>query len=263
MFNAVKEFVFVLFQWRVWGSLGVIQVHRQHSRALIGPVWTIFQAAAWIGLIAIVFTPLFKDDFPEYLSYVAIAVIAYNIAAHVLGSSSDAIVRHYALVWNTPIRIMLLPMMTISSGAYKALLQLPVLLIALAIEGDVNLAQAWLLVPTTLIFLIFLIFLIGTSFLFSVLGAFSGDFRFAVQISMRFLFFATPIFWIVPETASMRRYLAVSNPLTHFLDAYRAALLGFEYALVNLGWLAIFSVSLFLLSIYLFEKVKTRMLVAI
>ena len=230
MFNAVKEFVFVLFQWRVWGSLGVIQVHRQHSRALIGPVWTIFQAAAWIGLIAIVFTPLFKDDFPEYLSYVAIAVIAYNIAAHVLGSSSDAIVRHYALVWNTPIRIMLLPMMTISSGAYKALLQLPVLLIA---------------------------------FLFSVLGAFSGDFRFAVQISMRFLFFATPIFWIVPETASMRRYLAVSNPLTHFLDAYRAALLGFEYALVNLGWLAIFSVSLFLLSIYLFEKVKTRMLVAI
>jgi len=211
MFNAVKEFVFVLFQWRVWGSLGVIQVPRQHSRALIGPVWTIFQAAAWIGLIAIVFTPLFKDDFPEYLSYVAIAVIAYNIAANVLGSSSDAIVRHYALVWNTPIRIMLLPMMTISSGAYKALLH----------------------------------------------------FRFAVQISMRFLFFATPIFWIVPETASMRRYLAVSNPLTHFLDAYRAALLGFEYALVNLGWLAIFSVSLFLLSIYLFEKVKTRMLVAI
>jgi ABC-type polysaccharide/polyol phosphate export permease len=237
--NGIADAATAIARWRVWLYLGLVDINRTYTRAEIGLAWVILQAAAWVTLIAIVFNPIFVDDFPEYLSYVAIAVVAYNTAAHIFSSSADAFLRHRGTILNIPAPMLLFPLRTCVSGFYVGLLQAPVAIFVVWFQGSAQLdSLIWLFLAIPC----FLVFLVGISICFAYIGAFSGDFRFLVQISMRFLFFATPIFWVMPEEPGLRRLLGELNPLTHFLEMFRGGVLGYAPSTLNLTVVACASV---------------------
>ncbi len=258
--HGLSDAVTAFARWRVWLYLGLVDVNRTYTRAEIGLAWVMLQAAAWVALIAIVFNPIFVEEFPFYLSYVAIGVVAYNTASHIIASSSEAFLKHRATILNIPAPMLLFPLRTCVSGFYVGLLQAPVAVAVVWYQGSLQLdGLIWLAVAVPA----FMVFLVGISICFAYIGAFSGDFRFLVQISMRFLFFATPIFWVMPESPGLRRLLGEVNPLTHFLELFRGGIMGYAPSALNLTVVACASVGALVLGVlfhFLLTNRTARML---
>lgn len=214
----------VLGRWRSWLYLGMIDVNRQYRRSVLGIVWVVLQPIAWLLLIWTVFNPVFATTFPNYLSYVAVAVILYNAAAHAIGSASDTFLRYRNILLNIPIAPLNLILRAVVSSLYIFTIQLPVAISVIVLQNSFDPSG---LIWAAVSLVLFIIFIISVSVIFAVLGALSGDFRFLIQTSMRFLFFATPIFWLIPTEESLRKLLAVGNPLTHYMSLMRQTVEGY------------------------------------
>src|SRR5690606_23334383 len=101
----------------------------------------------------------------------------------------------------------------------------PVVVIALVMHGDVSVPGLLFAVPTLL--LIYLnAFWIGVSF--ALVGARFPDLGQVLANVSIFMFLLTPIIWMADSVppGSLRAKLMVLNPLFHFVELFRAPILG-------------------------------------
>lgn len=234
-----REHDLVLHRWRGWLYLGVADVNRQYRRTVFGMIWLMAQPVAWLTIIWAVFNPVFAPEFPHYLSYVAIGIVTYNAIGQTFASAPDTFIRHRNVLLNLPISPFDLVLRSVTSAIYTLAVQSPIAVAVLIWQGSLDLDG----LPTALTgFALLIVFIIAITVIFAVIGTFSGDFRFLVQTSMRFLFFATPIFWLIPEEPGLRQLLAGVNPVTHYISMIRQLVEGYETPfdslLFTLGWSA-------------------------
>ena len=80
---------------------------------------------------------------------------------------------------------------------------------------------------------IYLINAISLQYIFGYLSARFRDVEHLVTALLRILFFMTPILWLYEDLTDFRRVVADLNPLTHFVEIFRAPLLGEAPSLMN------------------------------
>jgi lipopolysaccharide transport system permease protein len=109
------------------------------------------------------------------------------------------------------------------------------------------------------IFFFFFLFVLGASFILSILGAYIIDFNNIWNVAGRFLFFATPIFYLIPRQTWL---FAVSrfNPLYHYISISRDIIVYNTFP-VFYGMLlvAVVSVCFFVVGLFVFEKNKSKL----
>ncbi|HRY36599.1 MAG TPA: ABC transporter permease [Candidatus Magasanikbacteria bacterium] len=104
------------------------------------------------------------------------------------------------------------------------------------------------------VFLLFFIFILGTSFILATLGVYITDLSNVWAIISRILFFATPIFYIVPN-----KILFLANPLVVFLEISRNLVIYHHFPEPIFIFLAfIYAIIAFVVGLFLFEKFKTK-----
>lgn len=220
-----------------WWRLGWSDFLYRHRGTALGPFWQTAHAGLWALGLALIFSHSEASE-QNYVAYVSVGVVFWNYMQMAVTTGATTFTRYASQILNirTPLSMQVLRVMSqnLSRLIFQSLLCLAVLV---AYPGLVNLNILWLI--PAVVALIFTSAWVGLAF--GVLGARFADVDHIVTASMRFLFFATPVFW-VPGESSMRQALSLFNPFAHYLEVLRAPLLGQEPSL--LSWSVVIVVSL-------------------
>ena len=206
----------------LWVTLGWYDFELQYRRAFIGPLWEVIIVGVWVAGLGLLFGRLLGHDQGDYLVYMASGVVVWQYMSSTLTTGANVFVVNSRQIVsiNNPLYTYVLRnvvehlvKLSIHSLVFVAVMiitRTPVkAVMLLAIPGLV------VLVVTTL-WAVPLLGFIGTRF---------RDFTHLLRAGMRFLFFATPVFWYA-DGLNDRAYLASYNPFTHFLEIVRAPLIG-------------------------------------
>ena len=213
----------------LWVTLGWYDFALQYRRAFIGPLWEVIIVAVWVGGLGLLFGRLLGHDQSGYLVYMTSGVVLWQYMSSTLTTGANVFVANSRQIVsiNNPLYTYVLRNVvehlvkfSIHSLVFIAVMILtrtpakPAML--LAVPGFA------ILVVTTLWALPLLGF-IGTRF---------RDFTHLIRAGMRFLFFATPVFWYT-DGLDDRAFLADYNLFTHFLEIVRGPLIGESASLTS------------------------------
>lgn len=226
------------FRWQTWTGLGWSDFWIAHRRAILGPLWQIVQVGVWVVGLSVIFRQVLADSYADYLAYVALGVIFWNFMANSLTTGIQSFRQSAELIRNVNNPILIYPLRLLINNLSKFAFQFIVFFLVLPWTSVAPCAETMLVVPGLLLLMITVVWSTSLS---ALIGVRFRDAQFALQAVMRFLFFATPVFWL-PSGLGQREYFATLNPFTHYLEVVRAPLLGQAPSLT--AWIVVTTITL-------------------
>ena len=104
----------------------------------------------------------------------------------------------------------------------------------------------------------FILFITGVSFILSTIGVYINDLKNAWKVITRLLFFATPLFYIIPKEGLLYK-INLFNPLFYFIGIARELIIYHkipEYWMISV--MIGFSIVFFILGFFIFNKYKNN-----
>ncbi len=206
----------------LWATPGWFDFILAYRRTLLGPFWETVAMALWVGGLGVVFSYSLGAGDTQYLAYVSVGVVVWFYMSSLATTSANLFRSKDSLILSTNNPSYTYVLRHIVASMARALWHVPVLVAVLAMSAWPSPLQMMLSVLggagilLTSLWVAALIGLAGTRF---------ADAHHGLSLAMRFLFFATPVFWRA-DALGGRSMIAKANPFTHFLDVVRAPLLG-------------------------------------
>ena len=220
-----------------WMVLGWHDFMLQHRRTIIGPFWQSIQIAVWVVGLTAIFGREMEDNIFKYMVYVSAGVVLWNFITSAVAGSSGVFLGNSGLIKGLNLPLSLHPLRFIFKHLARITFQLPVLFIVLPFGGNIWGPQLLWLIPALFLFVFTGLWV---TLLLAILGARFRDLPLLIKTVMRFLFFASPVFWV--PTEGIRMTLALINPFAHFMAIVREPLLGHAPTLLN--WVVVLGISL-------------------
>lgn len=196
----------------------------KYVKNIFGLSWAILEPMAMMVILWFIFTFVRtgrNTDVPFAL-FLLTGLIAYDFINKSLNSATRSISAYGFLINKVNFRSAFIPIVKILSEVYLHIIILGIVGIILILNG-IPVRLSWLQV----IYYLFsaIMFLIGLTWLTSSISLFFPDINYIITITMRVLFFFTPIFWdasMVPEEFMIYFKL---NPMYYIVSGYRDAFL--------------------------------------
>lgn len=193
----------------------------KYANSLLGAIWAFMIPLVTIAVLWYVFelglrsAPI--DNTPFMLFYIP-AFIAWNFFSEAFSSSCGCLREYSYVVKKMKFQVELLPIIKILSALYIHLFFICFVFAVFFVYGrkpDVyNFQVLYYLVCL-------LVLLVGLSFLFSSLAAFSGDVSNFISVILQVGFWATPIIWSADSMPPKVQAFLKLNPLFYICNGYR------------------------------------------
>ena len=240
-----------LVTWPLWMRVAQQDIALRYKRSIIGPFWISLSLAAMIVGMSLLYSQIFKQDFKEYLIYLAVGLLCWNYLSAMINESCGV------LIDDTYLRA--LPVSVVGLAG-RAMMRNGIifghnLLTVLAMLLIFQAPFTWEALHAISGLVVYAI--VGV-LLGAILGPVCLRFRDLAQVIsniLAILFFLTPIIW-KPEQVAGRLALVELNPLFHLIELVRAPLLGKAVPLQS--WLFVLATLGVLLLAALFVLSLTR-----
>lgn len=217
----LSDFASVFRMFNTWIALSFQDVYMRYRRSVIGPFWISISQGITIFAAAILYSQIFKIPFKEFLSYVAVGVLAWNALAQLIIDSSNHIIESEGLIKSLPIRIPVLAARLAFRNFIIIIHNVFFFAIILVFFGvKFSYVSIWALaaIPAYLILGFFIAIAIGP------ISARYRDLALIIQNAIQFAFFLTPILWRADQLPE-RAIFVHANPFYHAIEIARAPLL--------------------------------------
>src|SRR5262245_15422534 len=94
----VKDLRDALQRWRLWITLGWLDVKQRYRRAVLGPCWITISMAVLVLALGTIYAGLFKQDVHSFLPYLAAGFIVWNFCTAAINESTTAFVQAEGLI---------------------------------------------------------------------------------------------------------------------------------------------------------------------
>ena len=220
--SGVDDIVRSFARTPLWITLGRYDFELQYRRAFIGPLWEIIIIGVWVAGLGLLFGRLLGHDQGDYLVYMASGVVLWQYVSSTLTTGANVFVVNSRQIVSINNPLFTYVLRNVVEHLIKLSLHSLVFIAVMVITGTPAKPVMLLAVPG-------LVTLVATTLwavpLLGFIGTRYRDFTHLLRAVMRFLFFATPVFWYV-DGLNDRAYLANYNPFTHFIEIVRAPLIG-------------------------------------
>lgn len=196
-----------------------------YAENIFGLMWALIEPLAMMVILWLVFSYLrtgrSSGDVP-FAIYLLCGIMAYDFFNKGINKGAKSIKGYSFLVKTVNFRIAVIPIIIISSELIIHLIVMGLLVIILILNS---------IYPTFLWFQVFYymfaqyILLIGLSWLTASIMPFFPDVSYIITITMRVLFFLTPIFWQIDLLPENIRKIVRLNPLVYTVSGYRDSFL--------------------------------------
>ncbi|MFC9893070.1 ABC transporter permease [Nocardia sp. NPDC127579] len=229
--RAFQDFRQGFSQRELWLSLGWQDIKQRYRRSVLGPFWITISTAVQAAAIGFLYATLFAQPLREYLPYVTVGIIVWNVIEASILEGSDVFIANEGLIKQLPsalsVHVYRLVWRQFLFFAHNAAIYL-VLLLAFGVWRELDLSVLLAIPAIALLFL-------NAAWVTIVFGIFSTRYRDIAPILgslTRMLFVLTPVMWsakVLHEQGGSvgdRARLVELVPTYHYLEIVRAPLLG-------------------------------------
>ena len=206
-----------------WLIMALLDIKIRYRRSVIGPFWITLSVAIFVSALAVVYSSLFKVELKEYMPFITIGMIIWTYISVVILEGCSAYVDAQMIISNTNIPLITFVLRVIVRNSIVFAHNLIVLIVVIW-AFDVQLTLVTLLSLIGL--LVILLNSIWVAIFFSILATRYRDIQPLITSILQVLFLITPIFWSVEMLSEERDILANANVLYHFVEIFRAPILG-------------------------------------
>lgn len=253
----ISEFVRIdlapaLRNWRIYWSLSAREIKAAYRRSYLGMFWIAGSMTITVLALSVIYTFLFPTSLEEYLPFIAVSYVTWNLIGLSLTSSCNVMIKNAGYITQ---RAMPLTYFVMSNSITNLFIFanhfLIVIIVSLIFIDDFNFSILTIPVGLLIIF--------WTSIVISyTLASLTCRFRDIAQIInslTQLAFFVTPVLW-KPEYLSGRYFIAFWNPFYHYLELIRSPLIDQKVA-VN-SYLITISITIFLSCVGLLVISRTK-----
>ena len=232
----------------------------RYSTSALGYLWSILDPLVMAGIYWFVFTVIFDRSIAgedPYIVFMLIALLPWTWFNGAVSDSTRAFIRGAKLIRSTKIPRTIWVASIVCSKGIEFVASLPVLAIfAIATHAVLH----WEAVYFVLGLLIQFVLTLGVSLIVAPLVVFFRDMERAVKLSLRFLFYASPVIYGVQALPDNLSVFAAFNPLTGIFSLYRGAFFPDQLSLFNALVAAGMSILILVVGLYVFKRSERAVL---
>jgi lipopolysaccharide transport system permease protein len=236
----------VIFAWR--------DLKVRYRQTVLGVVWVIGQPL--LGMI--IFTFLFNrvariETALPYSVFVLSGLLIWNFFSGVVQHAGNSLIGSAFLISKVYFPRLAVPLSTVAVQLVDLGVS-GVLLAALMVWYRVTPALSVLLLPLAI--LLALVFALGLGLWISALNVQYRDVRVVIPFVLQLAMYATPVVYPLERLPEKYRNLAVLNPLTGMVEAFRAALFGTPVAWQPVAVSAFVALAVLVSGLFYFRRME-------
>jgi lipopolysaccharide transport system permease protein len=220
--TAVEDLSRALSSWRLWTSLGLMDVRQRNSRSKVGMLWIPILTSIYVACLSFIFSQLNQQSLAEFTIYLAAGYIMWQFMSEVVNDGTNVFSMSSRLMLNSlqPRCLFIFRSMTknLIILGLNAIVLLGVYLLTATLPS-------WPILLTLVSVPVVILVTPGVMLLVGLLSLRFPDLKVLIAFAMRLLFFVTPIMWH-PDRLGSSGWIGDVNPLYHILEIVRAPLLG-------------------------------------
>jgi ABC-2 type transport system permease protein len=194
----------------------------RYSTSALGYLWSILDPLVMAGIYWFVFTQVFSRSVGEdpYIVYLLLGLLPWMWFNGAMSDCTRAFLKDSRLVRSTKIpRTIWVNRLVLSKGL-EFLFSIPVLALFAILNGA---TLHWEAVYWLLAIVLQLVLTVGLGLIVAPLVVFFRDMDRAVKLTLRFMFYATPIIYSLENLPEEFQPLFAFNPMAGIISLYRAA----------------------------------------
>ena len=208
-----------------WALSAWLDVLVKARRSKLGFLWLLAPSVVYVFVLGGFLRGTHSHPLNDFLAHIALGSMAFRSLISVVMGSANVFNSNSSFIYDGRVRLTDYLMKALGRAFFDSTMYLPVVAIALAMYPDVRLSGL-LLAPFTML----LIYLnaLWLSVLFSLAGARFPDVNELLGTISMVLSLLTPIVWY-PESmpsGSLRGLLMRFNPFYHYVEVFRAPIMG-------------------------------------
>jgi lipopolysaccharide transport system permease protein len=198
-----------------------IKLRYQHS--ILGVIWAILNPLAYMFAFTLIRGAL-KMSIENYALFALSGIVAWNWFQEGLMLATNSITNNRELVTQPNFPLSLLPLVGVLTALVDFMVALPLLFLFIGVEG---MSSNLLAIPLVMVPHFFII--LGVGFVLAALNVTYRDINHLLGVSLRLLFFLTPIFYDANSISGKLKLFFYVNPMVYIIDAYRSILIDGEF----------------------------------
>jgi lipopolysaccharide transport system permease protein len=204
----------------ILGEMVRANIKASDYHSLLGGMWSLVGTAAMLAALYLVFSRQFGQGLRSYPLYLLVGIILVNFFITATSTLLKVLIFNRDIALNSTIPRENLVLATISINAWKLGIELLLCTIVSLAQGLYGWKSVLFFLP---LLAAFLALVLGIGLALSLLYCFARDVEHVWAIFSRLFLFVTPVFYTVETLSpSMRALILWLNPLTPFLEAFRA-----------------------------------------
>lgn len=220
---ATKDLIEGLRRWRLWISLGWLDVKQRYRRAVLGPFWITISMSVLVLTLGTVYAGIFRQNVHSFLPYLAGGFIVWNFCTATINESTTAFIQAEGLIKQGGIPICLHIFRTIFRNFIINAHNLSVMVLLYFWHPALLNWHLLAIVPGLALMLVNFAWM---SLIIAVLCTRFRDLPPIVQNILQILFFVTPVMYRPASLPSRLSFVVDLNPFYYLIEAVRAPMLG-------------------------------------
>lgn len=189
---------------------------------MIGPLWIMLSFGVFVGGLGLLWSRVLNSPVSTLVPHVALGMIVFVFLTGSVIDGARAITSGGRIALQNRLPIVLLASAAVVKQMTIAAYSVPVVILALILfPPAVDLGALASFAGVALV----TAFAAGCALLLSLICVYARDLTELLTASMRFMFFLTPVIWIVEDRPSLRP-VVVLNPFHHAINVVRGPITG-------------------------------------
>lgn len=209
-------------QWRLALALAWLDLRNRYRGSVLGPLWLTLSTGVMLGSLGFLYSALFKIPLAEYLPWLAVSLIVWNVIGQVVNEACTSLTSAEGIVRQMPLPFTVHALRCVLRNALVAAHNLPLILVVCLLFWMLPGWEGLLVLPGLLLLAVNSV---AASLLLGMLCARFRDIAPIVGSVLQIAFFMTPVIW-KPELLSAQYHaLLLLNPFYVLMETIRAPLI--------------------------------------
>jgi ABC-2 type transport system permease protein len=240
-----------------WAMSSWLDIIVRARKSRMGLAWLFVQSIVYVFGLGTFFASMRPAGsgmtMGEHFAHLALGMMVFRTLMSAIVGSSNIFVSSQAFIMDGHVRLTDYLLQALAKAFFDMCMYLPVVTVALWMTGGVAPLGLFTAVPVLILIYLNTLWIAA---LFGVIGARLPDLGQLMATISMFAFILTPIIWypaMMPE-GSLRGTVMRLNPLYHFVEVFRAPILGHAVELSSVWYVAIITMLGLVLSTLVYRR---------